>query len=171
MASLPLVKATVQSFKAKGHQVEVFSADQGVISQSLFRVAIPEVQKYLREDENIVPECGEAYNHNNGTPYIEHLIRQIKELQRFAVLYILRNPNFKNFKFTRVQIFKLWGELFYWALMIINLKPAFNDPKITKYQAFHLKKPDLRIIRLLPIFSVLYVYRHAANDELNSQDD
>ena len=168
---LPLVKATVQSFKAKGHKVEVFSADQGVISQSLFRVAIPEVQKYLREDENIVPECGEAYNHNNGTPYIEHLIRQIKELQRFAVLYILRNPNFKDFKFTRVQIFKLWGELYYWALMIINLKPAFNDPKITKYQAFHQKKPDLRIIRLLPIFSVLYVYRHAANDELNSQHD
>ena len=165
---LPLVKATVQSFKAKGHKVEVFSADQGVISQSLFRVAIPEVQKYLREDENIVPECGEAYNHNNGTPYIEHLIRQIKELQRFAVLYILRNPNFKDFKFTRVQIFKLWGELYYWALMIINLKPAFNDPTITKYQAFHQKKPDLRMIRLLPIFSVLYVHRHAANDELNS---
>ena len=168
---LPLVKATVQSFKAKGHKVEVFSADQGVISQSLFRVAIPEVQKYLREDENIVPECGEAYNHNNGTPYIEHLIRQIKELQRFAVLYILRNPNFKDFKFTRVQIFKLWGELYYWALMIINLKPAFNDPTITKYQAFHQKKPDLRMIRLLPIFSVLYVHRHAANDELNSQHD
>ena len=27
------------------------------------------------------------------------------------------------------------------------------------------------MIRLLPIFSVLYVYRHAANDELNSQHD
>jgi hypothetical protein len=64
---------------------------------------------------------------------------------------------------------KLRGELFYWALVIINLKPAFNNPKITKYEAFHQKKTDLRMIRLLPIFSVLYVYRHAANDELNSQ--
>ena len=27
------------------------------------------------------------------------------------------------------------------------------------------------MIRLLPIFPVLYVYRHAANDELNSQHD
>ena len=27
------------------------------------------------------------------------------------------------------------------------------------------------MIRLLPIFSVLYVHRHAANDELNSQHD
>ena len=168
---LPLVKATVQAFKVKKHKVEVFSADQGVISQSLFRVAIPEVQRYLKDEENIVPECGEAYNHNNGTPYIEHVIRQIKELQRFAVLYILRNPNFKTFKFTRIQIFKLWGELFYWALVIINLKPAFNNPKITKYEAYHQKKPDLRMIRLLPIFSVLYVYRHATNDELNSQHD
>ena len=166
---LPLVKATVQAFKVKKYKIEVFSADQGVISQSLFRVAIPDVQRYLQDEENIFPECGEAYNHNNGTPHIEHVIRQIKELLRFAVLYILRNPNFKNFKFTRIQILKLWGELFYWALVIINLKPAFNNPRITKYEAFHQKKPDFRMIRLLPIFSVLYVYRHAANDELNSQ--
>ena len=117
----------VQAFKAKGQKVEVFSADQGVLSQSLFRVALPEVQKYLMEEENVFPECGEAYNHNNGTPYFKHLIRQIKELQRFAVLYILRNPNFPHFKFTRLQIFKLCGELFYWALVVINLKPAFND--------------------------------------------
>ena len=98
---LPLVKATVQAFKVKKHKVEVFSADQGVISQSLFRVAITEVQRYLNDEENTIPECGEAYNHENGTPYIEHVIRQIKELQRFAVLYILRNPNFQNFKLTR----------------------------------------------------------------------
>jgi hypothetical protein len=42
---------------------------------------------------------------------------------------------------------------------------------ITKYQAFHQKKPELQMIRLLSIFSVLYVHRHAANDELNSQHD
>ena len=84
-----------------------------MLSQSLFRVAIPENQKYLTEVGNIVAECGEAYNHNNGTAYIEHVIRQVKELQRFAILYILRNPNFQHFKFTRIQIFKLWGELFY----------------------------------------------------------
>ena len=165
------MKATVQAFKVKKHKVEVFSADQGVISQSLFRVAIPAVQRYLNDEENIVTECGEAYNHNNGNPYIEHVICQIKELQRFAVLYILRNPNFKNLKFTRIQILKLWDELYYWALVIINLKPEFNISRITKYEAYHQKKPDLRMIRLLPIFSVLYVYRHAANAELNSQHD
>jgi hypothetical protein len=50
------------------------------------------------------------------------------------------------------------GALFYWALIIINLKPAFNNPKITKYEAYHQKKLDLRMIHLLPIFSVLHVY-------------
>ena len=68
---LPLVKATLQAFKVKKYKIEVFSADQGVISQSLFRVAIPDVQRYLQDEENIFPECGEAYNHNNGTPYTQ----------------------------------------------------------------------------------------------------
>ena len=73
-----------------------------MISQSLFHVAIPNVQRYLTNDENIVSECGEAHNYNNDTPYIEHVIRQIKELQRFAVLCILCNPNFQNFNFIRI---------------------------------------------------------------------
>ena len=73
-----------------GPKVEVFSADhQGVINLFSVSVAIPE-------------ECGEACNHNNGTPYIEHIICQIKDLQRFAVLYFLHNSNFQNFKFTRI---------------------------------------------------------------------
>ena len=168
---LPLVQATVATFEAKGHKVEVFAADQGILSQALFRVSLPEVIHYLKEVEHIFPECGEAYNHNNGTPHIEHVIRQIKELQRFAMLYILRNPNLKHFQFTRIQILKLWGELFYWAIVIINLKPAYNDPTITKYGAYHGRKPDLHAIRLISIFSVLYVYRHAHNNELNSQHD
>ena len=67
---LPLVKATVQAFKVKKKKVEVFSADQGGISQSLFCVAIPDVQRYLNDEENIVSECGEANKYNNGTPYI-----------------------------------------------------------------------------------------------------
>jgi len=84
------------------------------------------------------------------------------------VLYILRNPNFSKYNFTKIQILKLWGELFYWALAIINLKPAYNNPSITRYEAYLGVKPDLRVIRLLPIFSGLYVLRRAANTELHS---
>ena len=170
--SLPLVQSTIEAQKARGFKTEVFSADQGILSQALFRVAVPAVQQYLKEqDPPITPECGEAHNHNNGTPYIEHLGRQLKELERFGVLYVLRNPNFSKFKFTKVQILKLWGELFYWALFIINLKPAYNDPTKTRWEAYLGFKPDLRILRLLPIFSSLYVYRRAANAELQSMNN
>ncbi len=107
---------------------------------SLYRVSIPAVQKYLREyTPFIIPECGEAYNHNNGTPHIEHVIsRQINTIPT-----------------SQSQLRRLWGKLFYWAIMIINLKPAYNNPTITRYEAYLQTKPDLRAIRLLPIFSTL----------------
>ena len=63
------------------------------------------------------------------------------------------------------------GELFYWALTIINLKPSFFSSSITKHEAYFNTKPDLRAIRLLLIFSALYVYRHASHSELQSQHD
>ena len=133
---LPLVQATVQAQTVRNYITSIFAADQGVISQSLYRVSIPAVQKYPREHTPpIIPEYGEAYNHNNGTPHIEHVIMQITELIRFAILYLLRNPNFAIFHFTRKQCLRLWGELFYLAIMIINLKPAYNNPTITRYGA------------------------------------
>ena len=101
--SLPLVQSTIEAQKARKFKTEVFAADQGILSQALFRVAVPAVQQYLTEqDPPIIPECGgEAHNHNNGTPHIEHLSRQLKELERFEVFYVLRNPNFSKFKFTK----------------------------------------------------------------------
>ncbi len=169
---LPLVQATIKAQTNRGYVPSIFAADQGVISQSLFRVSIAAVQKFLREhNPPITPECGEAHNHNNGTPYIEHIIRQIKELIRFAILYLLRNPNFASFHFTRRQCLRLWGELFYWAIAIINLKPSYSQPTITRYEHFLNIKPDLRTIRLLPIFSSLYVLRRAEHAELHSQHD
>ena len=169
---LPLVQATIKAQTNRGYVPSIFAADQGVISQSLFRVSIPAVQKFLREhNPPIIPECGEAHNHNNGTPYIEHIIRQIKELIRFAILYLLRNPNFASFHFTRRQCLRLWGELFYWAIAIINLKPSYSKPTITRYEHYLTIKPDLRTIRLLPIFSSLYVLRRAEHAELHSQHD
>ena len=106
-------------------------------------------------------EVGEAYNHNIGTPHIEKTLR-------FAMLYVLRNSNFKHFCFSRTQILKLWGETFYWAIVIINLKPSYNNPAITKHEHFTGQKPDLRAIRLLPIFSSLSDLRYDEHKELQS---
>ena len=46
---LPLVQATIKAQTNRGYVPSIFAADQGVISQSLFRVSIAAVQKFLRE--------------------------------------------------------------------------------------------------------------------------
>eukprot|EP01038_Epipyxis_sp_PR26KG_P017714 gene17714-24679_t len=141
----------------------------------MFKVSTSsEVKEYLL---NLTPsincESGEAHHHNNhnnnGTPdIIERVIRTIKELTRFAMLYILNNPNFSSYGFTKIEILKTWGEIFNWALIIVNLKPSFSDPTKTKYEVYHNVKPDLRAIRLLPIFASVNVEKHTPNVLLNS---
>lgn len=165
--SLNNVKIMNNFFKLYKHKIKSFAADIGVISASDFLVMLPDVVKYLLE-ELITPINAEGYNHNNGTPHLDADIKQIHQLQRFAFLYILRNPNLKYLKFSRLQILKLWGELFYWAITIINLKQCPNVPGKTRYEVFTGKVPDFREIRILPIFAILYVLRHQNNKELNS---
>jgi len=104
----------------------------GLITQSEFKVMIPEVQKFLR-NQNIDLECGVPYAHNFGTQHIERGIRTNKELQMFALLYCLGNPNFKDFGFTKPEILSTWGELFNWALTVDNLKICPNVIGKTKY--------------------------------------
>ena len=118
---LPLVQATVQAQMVRNYVLSIFAANQGAISQSLYRVSISAVQKYPCEHTPpIILECGKAYNHNNGTPHFKHVIRQIKDFIHFAILYLLRYLNFTSFHFTRKQCLRLWGELFYCVIMIIN---------------------------------------------------
>ena len=159
--SVERVSATVDVFRSHGHKMRLFAADQGILTQSIFRVIEPDVQKYLRK-KKIPYVCGEAHNHDNGLSHSERTVRTLKELIRFAVLYVINNPNFRNLGFSRKQIFKLWGDLFYWALVINNLKPSPHDPERTKYEVFHGHPPDLRDLRLFPIFSVLYVQREGS---------
>ena len=162
------VKRTVDLFKRDNYKVNLFAADQGILTQSQFSILLTDVQKYLNS-ENIHMECGEAYNHNNGLTISERNIRTVKELIRFAVMYILNNPNFGSLGFTRKQIFQLWGELYAWALWVIRLKKCGKDKSKTKYEIYHKKLPDLRSIRLLPIFSVLYALRRTkASNPLQS---
>lgn len=159
--SVDFVSGTVGIYDRSGHKIEVFAADQGILTQSHFRVFLPATRRFL-ESKGIETECSEAYNHDYGTNHIERAIRSIKELIRFAVLYIFNNPNFALTGFSKNQILQLWGDLFFWAIHLINLKPCVNVPGKTKYEVFHNRRPDLRRIRLLPIFSVLYVLRQAS---------
>ena len=146
-----------------GAKVSVFAADIGILTQSEYKVMVPAVEKYLI-DKNVHIEVGEAYQHDNGLSEVERTIRTIKELTRFAMLYVLNNPNASVLKFTRRQILMLWGEIFHWALWIIRLKQCPNDPTRLRYEVFHKTSPDLRNIRLLPIFCILYIKRYEANN-------
>ena len=163
------VRRTVEEYCVDGHTIKLFAADQGILVQSLFSVSIPKVEAYLLAS-GIRSECGEAYKHNNGTPVVERTIRTVKELVRFAMLYLLRNPNFPSIGFTKLHVLKLWGELISWSVAVINLKPCPSDLTKTRFEIYHKRQPDLRSIRLLPIFSVLHVHRCAIN-ELNSRRD
>lgn len=156
--SVNQVKRTVDTYKKDGHRLQLYAADQGILIQSQFSVIVPEVQRYLNS-EKIYMQCGEAYNHDNGLTVSERTVRTVKELMRFAVLYILNNPNFVNLGFTRKQIFQLWGELFSWSLWVIRLKRFKKDNSKTKFEVYNGKQPDLREIRLLPIFAIVYALR------------
>lgn len=164
MTQVDYVNAKYQTAK---HKIDLFAADQGVLSQSMFQVMTPEVEKYLL-DHRIESECAMPHNHNYGTNRIERTLRTIQELIRFAMIYILFNPNFETFGFTKTQVLKLWGELFHWAILLINLKQSPCDPKKTKYEVFLGIPPDLRNFPLLPIFASLYVLRVSGNADLNS---
>ena len=161
------VKYVVESYQRDGHKIEIFAADQGVLSKSMFKVMTPAVDAYLIK-KSIEAEISEPYTHNNGTCHIERVIRTVQELMRFAMLYVLNNPNFVSFGFTKKQILKCWGNIFLWAIQLINLKPCVQVPSKTKYEVYHAVKPDLRALRILPIFCSLYVLRRSANKELNS---
>ena len=156
--SVEQIKHVHQQYKRDGHTIRTFAGDGGVIIQSEYRVLLPAAQQYLLK-EKIKPEVGEPYNHDHGNEVVERIIRALKESILMAIMYILNNPNFKLIGFTQHEIFQLWGELFNWAIIMWNLKTCPSNSKVTKWEIYHGFKPDLRTIRLLPIFSVLYVLR------------
>jgi hypothetical protein len=156
------VRAVVDIYATAQHPIVELAADRGIIHLGKFKVDTPEVVAFLQE-KHIAFHGAEPYNHSNGTPHVERIIGVIKAKMRMAVQYILRNPNLKYLGFTNQQVLQLWGELFYWAIVVINLKECPNVPGKTRYEVFNGRKPNIQEIRLLPIFSVLMVLREEPN--------
>lgn len=162
---IELVRRCVQALELEGHQMQIFAADSGVSSQSMFQVFTPEVDAYLL-GQRIHSVRSEPYNHSNGTPHVENVIKPIKLRIRMATQYLLNNPNFVRLNITEDQVLRLWGELFYWAIMVINLSECSNVPGKTKYEVFTGRRPNIQEIRLLPIFSIVMVYRNVPTGEI-----
>jgi len=156
------VQATIDLFAAAGYKIDEFAADRGILHEGKFRVATAAVVGLLRRN-HIGYRGAEPGNHSNGTPHVERIIGVIQEKMRMAVQYILRNPNLKYLEFSKKNILQLWGELFHWAIVVINLKECPHVKGKTRYEVYHGKKPSIQEIRLLPIFSVLMVLREEPN--------
>ncbi len=161
------VKWLLQTYEKDNHPIETLIADSGVIPTSKFKIRVTDVEQLLL-DHKVNRRRGEPHNHQNGTPNVERLIRAIKELIVMALLYILHNPNFPHLGFTKRQVLQLWGELFHWAIAIINLKAHPKHPETTRYTMYHGTVPNIQDIRLLPIFSVLNVLRTKPDEQLQT---
>ena len=178
---IDIVKQFVQLYELANHTIKEFAADSGVNSQSIFQVFTPEVSTYLlsklgQKDTGKVHNQyhiirSEPHNHSNGTPTVENVIKLIKARKRMAINYILRNPNFQYLQFNKEQILQLWGELFYWAITVINLSASPHVPTKTRYEVFLGKRPNIQEIRLLPIFSIVMGYRYTPTKEIIDQSN
>ena len=161
---LDLVMEIFGEYKKFGHEIKSVAADAGVSGSSDFRVYTPAVDHYLNK-------CGcrivkaDPNNHSNGTPLVERMIQSIKVRMRMAFQYAFHNPNLQRLGFTKVQLMMLWGEIFYWAIEIENLRSCGVDNTKTRQEVFRNQVPDIQNTRLLPIFSVLKVHRERTNAE------
>lgn len=155
---LNVIKETFSLYQRYGHNIKTFKADSGISTSSDYKVFTTEVDKYLFEKGcNIVK--AEPYNHSNGIPMVERMIQSIKNRMRLAFQYVFNNKNVLRLGFLKPQLARLWGEIFYWAVGMENLRTA-PGVDITRYEAFRETVPHIQEFRLLPIFSVVKIYRH-----------
>ena len=162
--TVEFLKEFVQYFKTYRHKIAKLAADSGIVSQSTYQVWTPEAASYLLSEE-IEAERSEPNNHERGSPTVERMIRMIKEQINMAIIFLIRNPNFHEFGFDLLDIYKLWGELFFWSIVVINLKPCPHCSTKTRFEVFFNKKPNFQQIRLLPIFSVILVLQQGSTNK------
>lgn len=160
----------IKKMKLDNKKIEVLAADSGIVSQTKYDLLCTEAEDLLM-NHGVKFERVEPLNHSRGGAVVEVTIRLIKQLIRTATVYVLTNPNFETFGFSKVDIFRMWGELFSWAIAIINLKPCPREPTKTRYEVYYGEKPNAQNIRILPIFSCVLVIRPAAKNVIGTGKD
>lgn len=156
------VKELVEYYEKYGHKVCEIAADRGIITEGKYRINTPETIAYC-SSKGIRTKGAEPYNHSNGTPHVERVIQVVENMIRSGTHYMLQNPNLTYLKYTKRDILMLWGELFMWAMSVIPMKESPKNEGVSRHKLFYNVVPNIQEIRLLPIFSVLLVYRHVPN--------
>ena len=103
------------------------------------------------------------HNHSIGTSQAESSVRYIRRLMRMAFAYAKTNKALKHLGFTEIDIERCWGEIFYWSIVLLLIRPAWHDSTITRYEAATGRRFNIQTIRLLPIFSCLLVWHENSN--------
>jgi hypothetical protein len=154
---LEVIEEAFGIYKMYGHKIRKFKADSGISTSSEFKVFTTEVDKFLiKEGCEIVK--AEPFNHANGIPLVERCIQSVKNKMRMAFQYALTNQNIVRIGFSPLQITRLWGEIFYWAVGLEKMRRA-PGVEMTRHQAFTGRVPHIQEFRLLPIFAVIKVHR------------
>ena len=153
------VEQFLTRFQLDNWTVSGLAADSGIVTNAQFQVMTTKVEELCARWHVRILERSLPYDHARITGTVEIEIQLIKKLIRVAITLILRNPNFPVLGFAPIQVFKLWGEFYLWAIQVINLKPCPRIPLKTRYEVYHGKKPNMQDIRLLPIGCVLVVVR------------
>ena len=158
--SVLFVNEFVAKVELEGWNIAVLAADSGVLTSSMFQVMTPAVEAMCLKHQPVIRAVrSEPYDHSLETGTVENAIGLIKRLIALAILLILRNPNLSVTGFTKIQVLKLWGEFFTWAITVVNLKPCPHDNTKSRYEVFMKKKPNMQNIRILPIGAIVMVYR------------
>ena len=153
-----------QRFENMGYKVEVLGADDSEVSKSDLRLFDTETLKIVyAHGARFIP--AEPNNHSNGAQYVENSGMLVKNKMRQAFKVVFTNPNVVRLNWTVSIIVRLWGEIFFWALMVINLTESPNSPGKTRFEVFMGYKPDMQQIRMLPIFSILLAWDFTGDPE------
>ena len=113
--------------------VQGVAADTGIITNPEFQITVTNMERlFLRWDVRKA-ERSLPHNHARITGCVEIEIQLIKQIVRLGMILILRNPNFPILGFTVIEVYKLWGEMFQTALVVINLKPCQMIPEKTRW--------------------------------------
>jgi hypothetical protein len=152
-----VVGKIIEVFTMYKHTIKVFGADEGIIKPGTTRVSETTGMQLLRS-KGIIFQQSEPNNHSNGTEFAENAIKNVKQLMRLAYAYLLSNNQVMEFfKWKKQEYLKLWGEVFLWAVLMLNLRKSYGDSSKTRYEAFLGVRPNVQEIRVLPIGSVLIV--------------
>ena len=158
VTALQIVTQALDSF-ATGLRctTEIFSADEGIVSDSKFHVYTPPVRQLLLS-RHIRFQKALPYNHSIGLSRGELTGRYVKRIQRLAYHIGISNPGIKRLGYTQLDIKKCWGETFYLAVILLLTRPAWNDRSQTRYEAALGRKFNMQTIPLLPIFSIILAW-------------